>query len=520
MQVKQTFTDRVINYFDPVKGKARLKARAEMAMYNGYTGASKTRRSLLNWNAKGGDADSVTSLDLPDLRDRSSDLIRNTPVALSAINTPCTSVVGTGLKLKSQIDRKYLGLTDEAADEWEENAERRFHAWAKSKECDISRTQNFYQLQDLGLRSPLERGDCFVLLPLLERIGSPFRLKLNFIEADRVCNENNLRNSQSLVDGIELDGVGAPKLCHILKQHPGSTTRNNYQWDKVPFFGNRSGRRNILHLMRKKRIGQHRGIPYLAPVVEELKQLTSLTENELMASVVNSLFTVILTDDSGNGLDDDPTIEKDATQNGNSDLKLGNGTMVELDSRAKIDFANPNRPNSAFDPFFVAIVRQIGAGIEIPFEILIKHFTASYSASRAALQEAWRFFKVMRGWLVSELCEPVYEAFLFDEISRGNIKAPGFLTDFMVRQAYLGADWIGPPQGQLDPYKEFQADALAEDRGWKTARENTAEKTGGDWERKHKQRAKEVKMRKEDGLEIKQNSNQQMDSVDNTKDEE
>jgi capsid protein len=62
-------------------------------------------------------------------------------------------------------------------------------------------------------------------------------------------------------------------------------------------------------------------------------------------------------------------------------------------------FVNPARPNPEFDAFVMSILRQIGVGLEIPYEILIKHFTASYSASRAALETAWQFFRRRRTWL-------------------------------------------------------------------------------------------------------------------------
>jgi hypothetical protein len=52
---------------------------------------------------------------------------------------------------------------------------------------------------------------------------------------------------------------------------------------------------------------------------------------------------------------------------------------------ARIDTANPGRPNAQFDPFVTAIVRQIGVALELPYEILIKHFTSTYSAARAAI---------------------------------------------------------------------------------------------------------------------------------------
>ena len=60
------------------------------------------------WLAPDGDADTDTLLDLPELRRRSSDAVRNNPLALSAITAKATNVVGTGLRLNASIDREQL----------------------------------------------------------------------------------------------------------------------------------------------------------------------------------------------------------------------------------------------------------------------------------------------------------------------------------------------------------------------------------------------------------------------------
>lgn len=69
-----------------------------------------------------------------------------------------------------------------------------------------------------------------------------------------------------------------------------------------------------------------------------------------------------------------------------------------------VEFANPTHPNGSFDKFAVAISAQVGAALEIPSDLLLKSFNASYSASRAALLEAWKAFKMRREWLADDFC--------------------------------------------------------------------------------------------------------------------
>ena len=70
-----------------------------------------------------------------------------------------------------------------------------------------------------------------------------------------------------------------------------------------------------------------------------------------------------------------------------------------------------------------------------------------------------------REWLTRDFCRPAYELWLTEAVARGRIIAPGFLTDPLVRQAYLQSEWIGPSQGQLDPTKEVQAAVTAIENG-------------------------------------------------------
>ncbi len=129
-----TTLDKFIGWISPEAGVRRLKAKTVMALYGGYTGARKDRRQTKAWQTIDGSADQVTLPDLPALRERSRDLIRNAPLATGAINTVVTNVVGTGLKVQSRMDRDVLkgvlGDSEEDFEAFERAAEREFRYWA------------------------------------------------------------------------------------------------------------------------------------------------------------------------------------------------------------------------------------------------------------------------------------------------------------------------------------------------------------------------------------------------------
>jgi lambda family phage portal protein len=178
----------------------------------------------------------------------------------------------------------------------------------------------------------------------------------------------------------------------------------------------------------------------------------------------------------------------------------GPGNAVNLVPGESVDSVNPGRPNDSFDPFVQAILRQAGAALELPFEVLVKHYTASYSAARAALLDAWRFFRGRRAWLASYFCQPIYELWLAEAVALGRIRAPGFFADPAIRKAYCGAEWVGDGPGSIDPLKEVDAAERRIQIGTSTLAAESVLHDGGDWESKHRQRAREQAARTAAGL--------------------
>ena len=312
------------------------------------------------------------------------------------------------------------------------------------------------------------------------------------VEADRVANPNFQMDTSKLSGGVELDDNGAPVAYYIYKRFPGDYTEGSNEYVRVPAFS-KDGERQVYHIMNRIRPGLTRGVPYLAPVIETLKQLDKYSEAEIMSAVVSAMFTVFVKSESEDGL---APFGGQTDSTNDNDYKLGVGAILDLQPNESIEIADPKRPNQAFDPFVQAVLRQIGVALELPFEILIKHFTASYSAAQAALVEAWKFFSARRRWLAIQFCKPVYDMVISEAVARGILDAPCFFSHPLIREAYLGADWVGPPRGQIDQYKEIRAAEKRIEIGITTLAEETAALTGGDWERKHPQTAKEHMMRK------------------------
>lgn len=498
---KPNILERAIAAISPAWALERHKARSMTALAGGYAGAGYQPR-LQNWMPGGGDADADTVMDLPVLRGRARDLVRNSPIAGGALETEVTNVVGTGLMMRSRIDAKVLGLSDEAARDRQREFEGEFCTWAESVFCDATEHQNFFELQDLIYRARWASGDVGVVLADVERGDWPYRLALQVIEADRICNPQNKADSETLVQGIEHGDRGQPVTMHIADRHPGSyVPTKGTKWTAVSFRGS-SGRRNVLHLMRRTRPGQTRGVPELAPIIEHLKQLARYSLAEVDAAVNSAAIAMFIKmdPDAFQDLFDDDAQSQIIGQAQKWDGNLQSGKAVNLLPGEEATSPMMGRPNPNFDPFVTAFMKQIGIGLNIPYEVLAKHFQSSYSAARAALLDAWRTFKVRRAWLATNLCQPVYEEWLADAVSTGRVKAPGFFADPAIRRAWCGAVWLGDGPGAIDPEKEAAAAEKRMSIGLSTLPEEIAAYDGGDWDTKHREAVRIQKARVDDGL--------------------
>lgn len=500
--------DRFIAKVAPGVALKREKNRMQLEFINsGYSqqGASHIKKSLRSFNDFSSSPDEDITWNRRTLMQRSRSLYMGTPVATGALKTAKTNVVGSGLQLTPTIDADFLKMTEDEADKWESDVAREFALWANNKDCDAARTCNFGKLQQLAFLSMQLSGDVIVLLPVIKFPNRIYDLRVNLVEADRLCNPYDIPELGKFQGGIEVDDYGAPIRYHIAKYYPETQLVQGLNtWTAVEAFGAKTGRRNVLHLFELERPGQRRGVPFLAPVIEALKQLGRYTDAELMAAVVSGCFTVAITTDAPEGqigeFPDMPLDAPDGLEPIPDDIKLGNGTVVQLAPGEDVKSINPGRPNTAFDPFVTAILRQVGAALEIPMELLVKHFTASYSASRAALLEAWKLFKKQRTALAEDFCQPIYEEWLAEAVAKGRISAPGFFTDEAVKAAYCGAKWNGPSPGQIDPMKEVTAAQKRVENCFSTRAQETIELTGGNFNQNLRQRVKEEKLMRDGKL--------------------
>lgn len=490
---------------------------------SGYSdaGASGTRRALRGFSAWSGSP----ARDIDDnnytLRQRSRMLYMGAPIATGAVRTVRTNVVGIGVVPRPRVDAEALGMTAEQADEWADKARREFDLWARDRRaCDAAGLNDFFELQQLVVQSWLMSGDAFAVVRRHKTSAMrPYTLRLQLVEADRVCTPlemgagtsksgvtampyavttgQNADNGNLVYDGVEVSKTGEVVAYHVCNHHPWESGSEPTEWARVQAVSSKTGLPLMLHVMESERPEQYRGVPYLAQAIEPLLQMRRYTNAELDAAVIQASFSAFVkTEDPtdnpfnevGSGIEGDAA---SSLSDDPSEYELGPGTINYMLPGEDVVFGDPSRPNSGFEGFIAAMATQVGAALEIPRDLLLKEFNSSYSASRAALMEAWKAFRMRRAWLVSDFCRPVWELFVSEAVARGRLEAPGFFADPSVRAAYLGCEWIGPSQGQLDPTKEINAELAAIGAGITTREAAAVRINGSDWDENVRRLARE-----------------------------
>jgi lambda family phage portal protein len=503
---------------DP-KPKIRLKADvmqqhagtlSPMRGGNAFNASSLVHPDLRNWQPWPGSPDSDLLPELPIIRSRARDLTRNNGLAAGALQTQLDNVLGCGLWLSPNPNYTLLGKPAEWVSDWSRHVKALWRDYSETTWCDAGKSLTLDGLALQMFAGAWTNGDGIALPLWMPEPFAPSSTRVQVIESDRLGNPYNKLDTARLRGGVEIDDFGAPIAYWIRKAHPGDSYfymyGEDWQWERIPA-ATAWGRKRVIHAHDKARAGQSRGIPALAATMSEFKVLKDYRSAELKAAVVNAMVSMVIESSMGQeqimellSSDSDAlkTYMDGLAGRKRSAIDFGGGGMiVPLPLGDKLHSFSPARPSVAYDPFVTTAARYIGAGLNMPYELVLKDFSKSnYSSARAALVEAWRSFTGRRDWIGRNFYQPVYDLWFEEMVDAGKIEAPGFYEN---RAAWTRARWIGPGRGWIDPLKEAQAAELRMDIMVSTLEDECAEQ-GKDWEEVLEQRAIEQTRLKKLGL--------------------
>lgn len=471
-------------------------ARITSFFGNFFDSAGTEKNSFTNWNPPQGltgDDENIESQ--KPISARVHDLIRNNSTANSLLSTLGNGVIGTGLKVLPQIDHKTLGISKEEAKEKGKELLRYFNLWATSEYSTTDRKNNYYMLQMRLFKNQCLGGDSFVILRNNSQIHKTkkfsFDLTCEGVDSGMCCNPVNVQNTPRLAGGIETNIYNEEIAYHFKKIDQDMPYYNNfvYETTRILKHGQRSGRRNVIHIHTPLRFSERRGVSMFAPLVEAIKQMDRYEKSELMATVISSYFTAFVKTQNGE--------EIASGKDPYGRPTMGSGNLTYLNEGEDITLASSNRPNPNFAAFEDAYWTKFTSAMGMSGELTKIKYDTSYTAARAALQTTYKNFLIRRMEFNFECNQPIYEEFVNELVLRKIIELPGYLTDPLKKQAWLKTSWIGDAMMTLDPVKEATAAKLLRQEGIKSSNQNNLEITGRTYEETIDQMQEEKELREE-----------------------
>lgn len=498
--------DRIIGAWNP----ARLVKRGQNRLASYYVDkhlkraaykSAETTRLNEHWASTNEDINNILYRELDKMRSRSRWLLRNNPHAMGMMNAYISHIIGTGLtlqfrvaKLTRSIDEYGMSILEShEMDAWNDYAESRFNLWAEYADVRSTELQpeSLVDDQELFLRRLIEDGEVFVYLGIDTSLpGVPLRLM--FIEPDSLDTQRTEYNGNPVTMGVELDKTTYRPLAYHVYQ--GYTQAGLYQ---LPGNTIRIPASNMLHVFKRLRPKQARGIPHLAVVMNKFFDLDEWTDAELLGNKIAACFGVMIEMPNAEGTpgalaEEDSTKAEDSEGNPLSTVEPG--IIGYLPEGAKVNVVSPQKPGATFDMFAKYQLKAIGAGTlgGISYPAMTRDTSGqTFAGGRLGQQMDFQAFRPFQDFVARKFCSPITRKWLEMAVLSNEIIAPGYFENPSFWQAH---EWMPPGWASgINPLQDANASAKLMGLNISTLADECALR-GRDWKRQIRKAAKIKKM--------------------------
>jgi lambda family phage portal protein len=445
------------DFFKSKKKPEPSRRSFQGAMYN---------RLVSDWVASTTTMDAELRKDLPALRNRVRDLLRNNDYAKNAMRNIVNNVVGQGITMQPTVKMRRGGKQDALVNEQIDVA---WENWCNKKTCHTAGILSFCDIERQIISAVAESGEVLVRMVRQSFGGGKIPFALEIIEADLLDERMNVqaKSGNEIRMGIERDEWGRPVAYHFRGKHPGDYPFGTATAEKNAY---RIPASEIIHLYKQERPGQSRGVPWFASSILRLHHLNGYTEAEVIAARAEACRMGFITSPEEDVL-------QDGTWDGVAVSSFEPGKIERLQPGETFVESNPHRPSGQFEPFVRAMLRSMAAGVGVSYESLSRDYSMSnYSSSRLALLDDRDNWRVLQNWLIENFHEVVYDAWMDVAVMSGALPLQNYELnpDF-----YKEVKWTPRGWSWIDPAKEIQAMKDAVRCGFTTLREVVAQQ-GGD----------------------------------------
>lgn len=496
-------------------------------MYNLYNPTSRSKQTS-NFRPQYGDnPNSYMDYEVAQSQFTGLNLATENPVGAGIVNAIVNGVIGDGLKLESFIDKTLLnGISEKQIAKIQKTIESYWKIWSTTPNmCDHYNQDSLAGIETIALKSIVAQGDGLLHVKVVKN-GKRYYPQIQWIDGTYIATPTDKFDEDKILSGVEVDSEGRD-VAYYIKETKGNSTEVTYK--KCIAKSNRRDYNNFT-LVKFNQIQQGivRGISLLNPVKDLLIQLDRHLEAEMTKAILQSYMTFFITQDKE--VNENPTqsaidmfknsaeatndLEIQESDKKDLNITLNPGAIYELDEGKNIVFPESKAPISGFKEFSETVLKRVGMGVNIPYDVLMKEFNSSYSSSQASLQEAARGWNNFRRDFIIKFMQPIYIVFVDCLVLQGVITCKDYETDVIARNVWRSAVWHGPHLLNIDPVKNIKYYTQAIEAGLMTREQAEQELTGGDWnstiKRLGKEKGileKELPVEKEEKIDDGSNSN-------------
>ncbi|MER9355544.1 phage portal protein [Mesorhizobium sp. M0514] len=405
---------------------------------------------------------------------RTVDALHNSGWIAGVVEQMMSLMIGDGLQANFRPDLSAFGFDAKQTSEWATRAEKRFAAYSGNPyEVDAGGRYSLAQMQAASVRQWFATGEILAEIPFIKREGSKTGTKLRLLPSHWLSQRTDIM--RRLEHGVFLDQNAAP--AGYLFELKGKW---NEKVEVEKPARDAYGRPVIVHVFDGA-AGQIRGITPLAPVLRVLRDYDQLSNATLSAAMIQAIFAATVESDyptseildalkdqdeqDASGADGvisrfDSFMGQKVGWHQNVNIDLGrNGKIAHLMMGEKLNFNRSEHPNSTYEAFANFLLREIArcVGALLP-DLTGDHRGESYSSIRMGIAKQWPLLLYRRKHIATPMPQRLAEAWLEEEIDRGDMPLPGGVAAFIANKSDIcRIDWRGPAKPVADEVKAAAA---------------------------------------------------------------
>ena len=390
------------------------------------------------WRPTNNSADSEYFRDSKLLTSRARDLVRNYPNIAGAVKRIVQNVVYTG----SWPQVRFVGLNGKRDKTKSMELENLWNRWAPR--ADATGYGSLYSLQALALRHQIIDGGLLAheTMDPSDPDGLPLRLSLYEYDQINQYIDGDQGDGRLVRRGIEIDAAGRQVAYHVLYEHPSETIHyGGYRWME----SRRIPADVCKNIFLRERIGQSRGVSWLASVIMRAFDLDEYQDYEMIGAKLAAAFGVFITTNSVSDYGEGDV--KNAA--GQAQEYMEPGRIQRLAQGEDIKIAEHKRPGESYAPFVRSKGLEISAGMGMSYENFSNDYSgSSYSSARQAILEERRGYCCIQNHEDEQFNLWVWKRFVRSVVLSGAFRLPlGYSwerPEEFVKFVQPGWEWIDP----------------------------------------------------------------------------